>query len=92
MSQSTRNPLQDIPPGVRTALYWAGWLIGTIASGISAVWAAVAAASPDVKMPLWLIIVGSSATFISSQFHVMASQNVPSYVDVATGEADPPVD
>lgn len=84
------NALTNIPPGVRTALYLIGWFAGTTAAGITVVWAAIAAASPDVSMPLWLVIVSASAGFIGSQFNLLASANTPSYADVVEGEAAPP--
>lgn len=71
------NALTNVPPAVRTACYLIGWLAGTIAAGITVVWAAIAASSPDVSMPIWLVIVGAGCGFLGSQFNLLASANVP---------------
>jgi hypothetical protein len=84
------NLLTDIPPNVRLAAYLTAWLTGTLSQGTAVVWAAVAAASPDVSMPMWLVITAAALGFITSQLNLLARANVPSYEDVVDGEAAPP--
>ncbi len=85
------SPLQSIPPKVRATLYWAGYVLGVISQGITIVWAAVAAASPDVEMPLALVIASAVLALLQTQLNLLAGSNLPSYVDVIEGEVAPPV-
>jgi hypothetical protein len=71
------NPLQSIPPRVRQALYVLYGLAG-LALAILPVW--------DVevdKLATTLVIIGTA-------FGFTAASNVPSYVDVVEGDAEPP--
>lgn len=84
------NPLTSIPPKVRTALYWVGYVVGVVGQGIAVVWAAIAAAQPDVTMPLGLVITSGVIGLLQTQLNLLAGSNVPSYQDVVDGEAPPP--
>lgn len=80
------NPLQNIDPKVRTALYWAGYVLGVVSSAITTVWGAVAAATPSVEMPLGLVITQAVVTLLTTQLNLLAGSNVPSYKDVVEGQ------
>lgn len=71
------NPLTTIPARVRTALYWVGYLVGIIGQGITIVWGSIAAASPDVSMPLWLVIASAVLGLAQTQLNLLAGANVP---------------
>lgn len=79
------NPLQSIPPKVRLGLYWTGYVTGVISSGITTVWGVVAAASPDVSMPLALVITQSVITLATTQLNLLAGSNLPSLHDAVEG-------
>lgn len=79
------NPLQHIDPTVRTTLYWAGYVLGVVSSAITTVWGAVAAASPSVTMPLWLVITQAVVTLLTTQLNLLAGSNVPSLQDAEEG-------
>lgn len=81
------NPLHQIPPQVRAILYWSGYVLGVLGQGITVVWAAVAAASPDVEMPLTLVIASAVIGLLTTQLNLLAGSNLPSYQDVVEGEA-----
>lgn len=83
------NPLSSIPPRVRLALYWIGYVVGVVGQGITIVWGAIAGASPDVSMPLWLVIASAVLGLAQTQLNLLAGSNMPSYDDVAAGEVDP---
>lgn len=83
------NPLTTIPPNIRTALYWVGYVVGVIGQGITIVWAAIAASSPDVAMPLGLMIASAVIGLLQTQLNLLAGSNVPSYYDVVEGQAAP---
>lgn len=85
------TPLQSVPPKVRATLYWIGYVLGVVGQGVTIVWGAVAAASPDVTMPLWLVITSAVLGLLQTQLNLLAGSNLPSYVDVVEGEATPPV-
>lgn len=70
------NPLQNIPAHVRTVLYWIGYVLGMVAQVLTIVWASVAAASPDVEMPLWLLITSAVLAFLTTQLNALAGSNV----------------
>lgn len=70
------NPLQSIPPSVRVTLYWLGYLLGVLGQGVAVVWGAIAAASPDVTMPLWLVIASASLGLLQTQLNLLAGSNV----------------
>ena len=80
------NPLNSIPPKIRVALYWIGYVVGVIGQGITVVWAAVAAAQPDVTMPLGLVIASGVIALLQTQLNLLAGSNVPSLHDVVAGE------
>lgn len=84
------TPLQSIPPKVRAALYWVGYVLGVVSQGLTIVWAAIAAASPDVDMPLALVITSAVLALLQTQLNLLAGSNLPSYVDVVEGDAAPP--
>lgn len=85
------NPLHQIPPKVRAIMYWTGYVLGVLGQGITVVWAAVAAASPDVEMPLTLVITSAVIGLATTQLNLLAGSNLPSYADVADGETPPPM-
>lgn len=70
------NPLQSIPAHVRTTLYWIGYVVGVVSQSITAVWAVIAAASPDVSMPLWLVIASALLAIAQTQLNLLAGANV----------------
>lgn len=70
------NALQSIPAHVRTTLYWIGYVLGVVGQGITIVWGAVAAASPDVSMPLWLVIASAVIGLAQTQLNLLAGSNV----------------
>lgn len=84
------SPLQSIPPKVRATLYWAGYVLGVLGQGLTIVWGSVAAASPDVAMPQWLVIASAVLALLQTQLNLLAGSNLPSYVDVVEGDAEPP--
>lgn len=70
------NALQNIPAHVRTGLYWTGYVVGLVGQLLTLVWASVAAASPDVSMPLWLVIASAVLAFLTTQLNLLAGSNV----------------
>lgn len=70
------NPLSSIPARVRLALYWTGYVVGILGQGITIVWGAIAAASPDVSMPLWLVIASAVLGLAQTQLNLLAGTNV----------------
>lgn len=70
------TPLSSIPAHVRLWLYWAGYVLGILGQGITIVWGAVAAASPDVSMPLWLVIASAVLGLAQTQLNLLAGTNV----------------
>lgn len=84
------SPLQSIPPKVRATLYWAGYVLGVLGQGLTIIWGAIAAASPEISMPLGLVIASAVIGLLQTQLNLLAGSNLPSYVDVVEGEADPP--
>lgn len=70
------TPLQAIPAHVRTTLYWVGYVLGIVAQGITIVWGAIAAASPDVSMPLWLVVTSALVGLAQTQLNLIAGANV----------------
>lgn len=70
------NPLTTIPARVRTALYWVGYIVGVLGQGITIVWGSVAAASPTVEMPLWLVITSAVLGLAQTQLNLLAGSNV----------------
>lgn len=84
------SPLQSIPPRIRATLYWVGYVLGVLGQGLTIVWGSIAAASPDVAMPLWLVIASAVLGLAQTQLNLLAGSNLPSYTDVVEGEAVPP--
>lgn len=70
------SPLQSIPARVRNALYWVGYVLGVLSQATTIIWGAVAAASPDVSMPLWLVIASAVVAFLQTQLNLLAGSNV----------------
>lgn len=70
------NPLASIPARVRTALYWIGYVVGVLGQGLTIVWGAVAAASPDVSMPLGLVITSAVLGLAQTQLNLLAGANI----------------
>ncbi|WP_232676656.1 hypothetical protein [Nocardioides sp. R-C-SC26] len=70
------NPLTTIPTSVRIALYWSGYVLGLLSQGTALVWAAIATASPDVTMPMWLIVGAAIVGFLQTQLNLLAGSNV----------------
>jgi hypothetical protein len=70
------TPLQSIPAHIRTALYWAGYVFGILGQGITIVWGAIAATSPDVAMPLRLVIASAVIGLAQTQLNLLAGSNV----------------
>lgn len=83
------NPLTSIPSRVRVWLYWAGYLLGVASQGVTIVWGAIAAASPDVEMPTWLIVASAVVAFAQTQLNLLAGSNV---TDVHTTTTTAPAD
>jgi hypothetical protein len=82
------SPLQSIPANVRTTLYWVGYVAGVLGQGITLVWGAVAAASPDVAMPLALVIASAVLGLLQTQLNLLAGSNV-SDPNTVTTQAPP---
>lgn len=82
------NPLQQIPAKVRIALYWVGYVLGMVTQITTGVWVAIAAASPDVTQPLWLIITSVVIGILQTQLNLLAGSNVPSLQDAIDGDVD----
>jgi hypothetical protein len=59
--------MPDFDPGTRKVLYLLAWIVGSISGTLTAVWGAVAAASPDVSMPLWLVITSAALTSVAAR-------------------------
>lgn len=78
------NPLNQIPTKVRVYLYWAGYVAGVLGQGTTIVWGAIAAASPDVTMPLGLVIFSAVLGLAQTQLNLLAGSNV-STPDYGTG-------
>lgn len=76
------NPLTTIPDSVRVILYWGGYLVGVLGQGTTIVWGAIAAASPDVSMPLWLVIASAILGLLQTQLNLLAGSNVQPAVTV----------
>lgn len=70
------TPLSSIPARVRLWLYWVGYVVGIVGQGITIVWGAVAASSPDVSMPLWLVIASAVLGLAQTQLNLLAGTNV----------------
>lgn len=70
------NPLQSIPAHVRTILYWIGYVVGVLGQLLTIVWGAIAAASPDVTMPLGLVIASAVLGLLQTQLNLLAGSNV----------------
>ena len=83
------TPLQSIPAHVRTALYWVGYVAGVLGQGITLVWGAIAAASPEVSMPLGLVIASAVLGLLQTQLNLLAGSNV---VDTRTVSVQAPTD
>ena len=77
------NPLQQIPAHVRTVLYWIGYVLGVVSQAITITWGAVAASSPDVEMPLWLVIASAVIALAQTQLNLLAGSNVAEQQTVA---------
>lgn len=70
------NPLQSIPAKIRLVMYWAGYLLGVVSGGITSIWAIIAASSPDISMPMGLVITTAVLTILTSQLNLLAGANV----------------
>jgi hypothetical protein len=70
------SPLQKIPAAVRTQLYWVGYCLGIVGQGVTIIWGAIAAASPDVSMPLGIVIASAVLGFVQTQLNLLAGSNV----------------
>jgi hypothetical protein len=75
------NPLTQIRPEVRAVLYWAGYLVGILGQGLTIVWGSIAAASPDIEMPLWLVVASAVLGLLQTQLNLLAGSNLPSRDD-----------
>lgn len=80
------NPLQTIPKSVRTALYWTGYVAGMLGQGVTIVWGAIAAASPNVSMPLWLVVASAVLGLAQTQLNLLAGANVDPPLDPSADE------
>jgi hypothetical protein len=69
--------LTAIPPKVRAWLYWVGYVVGVLGQSLTVVWGAVAAGSPDVSMPTWLVIASAVLGLLQTQLNLLAGSNVP---------------
>lgn len=70
------NPLQSVPTNVRAVLYWVGYVVGVVSQMTTILWGAIAAASPDVEMPLGLVIASAVMGFLQTQLNLLAGSNV----------------
>lgn len=70
------NPLHEIPAKTRSTLYWLGYIIGITGQGITIIWGSIAAASPDVSMPLWLVIASATLGLLQTQLNLLAGSNI----------------
>lgn len=82
------NPLQQIPANVRAILYWTGYVVGVLTQGITIVWGAIAAASPDVTMPLGLIIASAVLGMLQTQLNLLSGSNVHAYAGEHRADED----
>lgn len=71
-------PVPAVPVRARAWLYFGAWLLNTFGQLGAVIWVAIAAASPDVSMPLWLAIGSPALAFITGQLHALAGGNLPS--------------
>lgn len=78
------NPLTNISPRVRSALYLASFLVGI---GLGAT--QVGYQSADAGFPVWLKVALSVYAFLAGALGLTAAANTPSYEDVANGDAKP---
>lgn len=91
------TPLQQIPAKVRLWLYWTGYLVGVSGQGTTIVWGAIAAASPEVSMPLQLVIASAVLGLLQTQLNLLSGSNtyeegvVPAAEVVVQDTGDGPV-
>lgn len=83
------NPLTSIPGNVRIWLYWVGYVLGVTSQGLTITWGAIAASSPNVSMPLWLVLLSAVIGFAQTQLNLLAGSNV---VDTRTTTTTAPAD
>lgn len=79
-----QNPLQQIPPAVRSSLYIVSALVG-LALGATQVGYQAA----EAGFPTWLKVALSVYAFLAGALGLTAASNMPSYEDVVEGDADP---
>lgn len=79
------NPLTQIPPAARNALYLVSALVGL---GLGATQVGYQAA--EAGFPTWLKVALSVYAFVAGVLGLTASANTPSYADVVEGDIDPP--
>lgn len=72
------NPLNSVPAKARLIMYWAGYILGVVGSTITSVWGIIAASSPDVHMPVGLVIGQAVLSVVISQLNLLAGSNVTS--------------
>lgn len=72
----TPIPVPDVSAAARAWLYFTAWLLGSFGQLGSIIWLSIAAASPDVSMPLWLVIGSPALAFVTAQLHALARGNV----------------
>lgn len=75
------TPLSSIPAHVRLRLYWIGYVVGILGQSITIVWGAVASASPEISMPLALVIVSAVLGLAQTQLNLLAGTNVTDRTD-----------
>lgn len=85
-------PVPDVSPNVRAWLYFIAWILNSVGQLVTIVWVALAAALPEVPMPIWLVIASPALAFVTAQLHALAGGNLPSAEDVIEGDAPPPVE
>lgn len=78
------NPLANIPPKVRAYLYLASFLVGIALSATQ-----VGYQAAEAGFPVWLKVTLSVYAFIAGALGLTAAANMPSYEDVAEGDAPP---
>jgi len=78
------NPLSDHPQARRIA-YYVAFLVGI---GLGALQVGFQAA--EMGFPTWLKVALSVYAFLAAGLGLTAAQNMPSYEDVAEGQARPP--
>jgi len=79
----------SLPPRVRVALYWSGYALGSLAALLTLVSGSIAAASPDVTLPVWVPIAAAAVGLVAAQLNGLAAQNVTPSTPLEVELVDP---